>query len=147
MSKRRRKWFWFGVIIAVMLILRGLSGPSHDHQVAPVPVPSPAVAAAPAPVQPPEQGATVDEPVAPVVSSGHFTQGAYEVPSEMPTGKYKTTGDQDGIFKFCMATTYGDVAGEHLLKVESTNDGPAILVVGKNVKRVDFTGDCEWIKQ
>jgi len=108
----------------------------------PTPIPVPAPAAPAAPVEAPAPVEQTDK-----LPAGTFSNGDYEIPSEMPRGKYKTTGDKQGIFEFCSATVYGDVAGEKILKIESTNDGPAILVVGKDAKRVDLTGDCQWVKQ
>lgn len=143
-SRRKMITLWIFAVLGVIMILGNLIGAGGSHSSAstpPVPTPEQPTIMAPTPAQP------SIPTVAPVVPSGSYTGGDYEVPSEMQRGKYKTTGDAEGIFQFCMATTYGDVAGEKILNMASTNNGPAILVVGKNAKRVDFTGDCVWVLQ
>lgn len=161
MTKRQRRWFWIGTVLAVLFCLGSVTHGSRSSEPLSAPVttssPAPVVPTAPAPATSqegnPGQGSPshVAAPVPPVDQSPVITgygSGDYEVgksEGEIAPGKYKTTGP-DGMFKFSMWTVYSDVDRQHMIAFGSVGDGPGIMTVPKNAKLVSFSGSATWVK-
>lgn len=122
-----------------------------DHSSAATP---PAVAAAPAPapipapVAPPVAPSVVTPPPPPaeVKPEGVFGDGTYEVGTDIPAGKYKTTGEGgNGVCYYARLKTgdgsYGDIIDNDIL------NGQGVITVKKSDGLVELSGGCTWIKQ
>lgn len=153
--KPRRRWPWaVGGLVLGVVIGASVHGGSAAPAPAPVAAPASAAAASPqtvyvtVPAAPPATPEAV-VPAAPPAPAGPlttFSDGTYEVGTDIAAGKYKTPGPGSTDI---MDSCYMEVSdGSGSLSGISQNDnltGPGVVTLKKG-KTFKVTGDCTWTK-
>lgn len=152
--KGRRRWPWAvgGLVLGLVI---GAS--AHGATATPTPVAAPASAAAASPqtvyvTVPPAAPATPAATAAPAVPAApagpltSFSDGTYEVGTDIAAGKYKTPGPGSTDIMDSCYMEVGDGSGS--LSGISQNDnltGPGVVTLKKG-RTFKVTGDCTWTK-
>lgn len=147
---KKRHWPWIlGGTIAAFVVIGSCSA-----AIAPAPTPeaavSPVTMAPQVPVAPPvaQQVPNPPEPAPMPELPDAYTAGMYEVPADMPAGKYKTSGpDESDLLPHCYWERAKDASGELDSIIANDNlQGPGIVTV-KPGEVVTFSGSCAWTGQ
>jgi hypothetical protein len=83
-----------------------------------------------------------------VLPPGTFTDGTYEVGSELKPGSYVTDGPFTGVIKSCYWERMKNLDGDFgSIKANGNIAGHTTIVVSSSDKGVQFSGGCEWHKK
>lgn len=138
---------WGKVALILTALLVALVGCTAALVSSAPPVPS-ASYVAPAPITPSPSTARAAAPIAPTpptinVEVSEWGQGTWLVGEDIQPGRYKTNGDTESLFQFCMATRE-DKNGDPIGFPETTNAGPAYVTVKASDTALSLSGDCKW---